>query len=39
MAFVAGPIADRMGRLKLPVILSALLIGIGVFLPFISPTR
>ncbi|QXT62909.1 MFS transporter [Tessaracoccus palaemonis] len=36
MAFVAGPIADRMGRLKLPVILSALLIGIGVFLPFIS---
>ena len=36
MAFVAGPIADRMSRLKLPVILSALLIGIGVFLPFIS---
>lgn len=36
MAFVAGPIADKMGRLKLPVIVSAALIGAGVFMPFIS---
>lgn len=36
MAFVAGPIADKLGRLKLPVVLSALMIGTGVFMPFLS---
>lgn len=36
MAFVAGPIADKLGRLKLPVVVSALLVGTGVFMPFLS---
>ncbi|MHA6523492.1 MFS transporter [Tessaracoccus sp. G1721] len=36
MAFVAGPVADKLGRLKLPVVLSAALIGAGVFMPFLS---
>lgn len=36
MAFVAGPLADRFGRVKAPVVISALLIAVGVFLPFLS---
>lgn len=38
MAFLSGPIADKLGRIKLPVILSSLMIAVGVFLPFLSPT-
>lgn len=38
MAFVAGPVADKLGRIKLPVIISSVLIAIGVFLPYLSPT-
>ncbi|WP_176084587.1 MFS transporter [Martelella sp. HB161492] len=38
MAFVAGPVADKLGRIKLPVVLASLLIAIGVFLPYLSPT-
>lgn len=38
MALVAGPLADRLGRVKLPVVLSSLAIAVGVFLPFLSPT-
>ena len=34
---ISGPIADKMGRLKLPVALSMILIGIGQFFPFFSP--
>lgn len=36
MAFLSGPIADKLGRIKLPVILSSLMIAVGVFLPFLS---
>lgn len=38
MAFLSGPIADRLGRIKLPVVISALMIAVGVLLPFFSPT-
>lgn len=38
MAFIAGPLVDKTGRTKLFVIISALLIALGVFLPFTSPT-
>ncbi|TFH71069.1 MFS transporter [Cellulomonas sp. HD19AZ1] len=38
MAFVAGPLADRLGRIKLPVVISSLLIGAGVLVPFFSPS-
>lgn len=38
MAFVVGPLEDKTGHTKLFVVLSALLIAIGVFLPFTSPT-
>ena len=38
MSFLSGPIADRLGKIKLPVILSSLMIGLGVFMPFIAPT-
>ncbi|TPW27661.1 MFS transporter [Martelella alba] len=38
MAFVAGPVADKLGRIKLPVVVASLLIAIGVFLPYLSPT-
>ncbi|MCI1858804.1 MAG: MFS transporter [Sporolactobacillus sp.] len=34
---ISGPIADKMGRLKLPVAASTLMIGIAQFFPFISP--
>ena len=37
MAFVSGPIADKLGRIKLPVVLASLLIAIGVFLPYFAP--
>lgn len=38
MAFLSGPIADKLKRIKLPVVLSALMIAVGVFLPFLSAT-
>ncbi|WP_283680417.1 MFS transporter [Lentilactobacillus sp. Marseille-Q4993] len=34
---ISGPIADKMGRLKLPVAISTALIGVGQFFPFIAP--
>lgn len=36
MAFLSGPIADRLKMVKLPVVISALFIGAGVFSPFLS---
>ncbi|WP_222706291.1 MFS transporter [Actinomyces ruminicola] len=38
MAFVAGPVADRLKLIKLPVIVSSLLIAVGVLVPFFSAT-
>ncbi len=38
MALVSGPIADRLKRIKLPVVISSILIAVGVFLPYLSPT-
>ncbi|MCO7127895.1 MFS transporter [Sporolactobacillus shoreicorticis] len=34
---ISGPIADKMGRLKLPVAVSTLMIGVAQFFPFLSP--
>lgn len=34
---IAGPFADKIGRLKLPVALSTALIGVGQLFPFIAP--
>lgn len=36
MAFLSGPIADRLKMVKLPVVVSALFIAAGVFAPFLS---
>lgn len=36
MAFLAGPIADRLKRIKLPVMISAVMIAVGVLIPFFS---
>ncbi|MCL2895653.1 MFS transporter [Brenneria tiliae] len=36
MALLSGPIADKLKRVKLPVIVSALLIAVGVLIPFFS---
>ncbi|MGJ4925616.1 MFS transporter [Bradyrhizobium sp. HKCCYLS2038] len=38
MSFIAGPVADKLGLLKLPVIISSLMIALGVFMPFLAPT-
>lgn len=35
MAFLSGPIADRLKMVKLPVVVSALFIATGVFAPFV----
>lgn len=36
MALLSGPLADKLGRVKLPVIASSLAIAVGVFIPFFS---
>lgn len=36
MALLSGPIADKLKKVKLPVVVSAILIAIGVFLPYLS---
>lgn len=38
MAAVSGPISDKLGTRKLPVIFAAGLIAVGVFFPFVSPS-
>ena len=38
MAAIAGPISDKLGTRKMPVIFAAVLIAVGVFFPFISPS-
>ncbi|MEE8737791.1 MAG: MFS transporter [Bifidobacterium sp.] len=37
MSACAGPISDRIGRRKLPVIVASVFIAAGVFIPFLSP--
>nr|WP_321457322.1 MFS transporter [uncultured Cohaesibacter sp.] len=37
MAFISGPIADKFGRIKAPVVLASLLIAVGVLLPYFAP--
>lgn len=37
MSACAGPVSDKIGRRKLPVIVASLFIAAGVFMPFISP--
>ncbi|QTE31169.1 MFS transporter [Pengzhenrongella sicca] len=38
MAAVAGPISDKLGTRKLPVIFAAVFIAVGVFFPFVAPS-
>ncbi|MCM0582672.1 MFS transporter [Weissella diestrammenae] len=36
MGALAGPLADKLGTLKIPVMVASVLVGIGGFMPFIS---
>ncbi|MGY5765338.1 MFS transporter [Brachybacterium sp. DNPG3] len=37
-SLISGPISDRLGRRKLPVVVASVLFGIGVAMPWILPT-